>query len=395
MWRPAALVTLTEQVRPDAKETLEYFADQGVEIKIISGDNPTTVAAIARRVGLHITDENVVDARTIGDDPEELREIVERTTVFGRVSPEQKRALVQALQRNGHVAAMTGDGVNDALALKDADIGVAMGNGAQATKAVAQLVLLDGRFSHMPSVLAEGRRVIGNVERVANLFVSKNVMSLVAIISAALFTLPFPFLPRHLTLVSAVTIGIPAFFLALGPNKRRYVPGFLRRVLRFAVPAGVVRHGGARLIHVGAQRGRRSPGVGVPGADRIQPGRRQRHLLAAVHRGDDLLAVHRVLDPGGALPPVPALEGRTGRVDGRAGGAGVHPADRPVVLQFLADADHVVGIAGGRGRRRTGNRDHLPHRTRDARRRSDLSPRSARQRTAEVRRGLAGSARGE
>ena len=237
---PAALVTLTEQVRPDAQETLEYFADQGVSIKVISGDNPTTVAAIARRVGLDVPPEALVDARTIGEDPEELREIVERTTVFGRVSPEQKRALVQALQRNGHVAAMTGDGVNDALALKDADIGVAMGNGAQATKAVAQLVLLDGRFSHLPSVLAEGRRVIGNVERVANLFVAKNVMSLIAIITAALFTLPFPFLPRHLTLVSAVTIGIPAFFLALGPNKRRYVPGFLKRVLRFAVPAGVV-----------------------------------------------------------------------------------------------------------------------------------------------------------
>ncbi|HZM65440.1 MAG TPA: HAD-IC family P-type ATPase [Nakamurella sp.] len=238
--RPVSLVTLTEQVRPDAQDTLEYFADQGVQIKIISGDNPQTVAAIALRVGLDVGPDNTVDARTIGDDPEELREIVKRTTVFGRVSPEQKRALVQALQRNGHVVAMTGDGVNDALALKDADIGVAMGNGAQATKAVAQLVLLDGKFSHMPSVLAEGRRVIGNVERVANLFVAKNVMSLVAIISAALFTLPFPFLPRHLTLVSAVTIGIPAFFLALGPNKRRYAPGFLRRVLRFAVPSGVV-----------------------------------------------------------------------------------------------------------------------------------------------------------
>jgi len=234
------LITLTEQVRPDAKETLQYFKDQGVRVKIISGDNPTTVAAIATRVGLELGPDAVVDARTIGDDPEELREIAEKTTVFGRVSPEQKRALVQALQRNGHVVAMTGDGVNDALALKDADIGVAMGNGAQATKAVAQLVLLDGRFSHMPSVLAEGRRVIGNVERVANLFVSKNVMSLVAIITAALFTLPFPFLPRHLTLVSAVTIGIPAFFLALGPNKRRYIPGFLPRVLRFAVPSGVV-----------------------------------------------------------------------------------------------------------------------------------------------------------
>ncbi|MEP6563281.1 MAG: HAD-IC family P-type ATPase, partial [Nakamurella sp.] len=235
-----ALVTLTEQVRPDAAETLQYFKNQGVAVKIISGDNPTTVGAIARRVGLDVGPDDVVDARTIGVDPEELREIAERTTVFGRVSPEQKRMLVQALQRNGHVVAMTGDGVNDALALKDADIGVAMGNGAQATKAVAQLVLLDGKFSHMPSVLAEGRRVIGNVERVANLFVAKNVMSLVAIVSAALFTLPFPFLPRHLTLVSAVTIGIPAFFLALGPNKRRYVPGFLRRVLRFAIPAGVV-----------------------------------------------------------------------------------------------------------------------------------------------------------
>jgi len=237
---PVSLVTLTEQVRPDAKDTLQYFKDQGVRVKIISGDNPTTVAAIATRVGLDLGPDSVVDARTLGENPEELREIAERTTVFGRVSPEQKRALVQALQRNGHVVAMTGDGVNDALALKDADIGVAMGNGAQATKAVAQLVLLDGKFSHMPSVLAEGRRVIGNVERVANLFVAKNVMSLIAIITAALFTLPFPFLPRHLTLVSAVTIGIPAFFLALGPNKRRYIPGFLKRVLRFSVPAGGV-----------------------------------------------------------------------------------------------------------------------------------------------------------
>ncbi len=236
IWK--ALVVLGEQVRPDAAETLAFFAGQGVAIKVISGDNPDTVAAIASRVGLQV--RQAVDARTLGEDPEELREIVEEATVFGRVSPQQKRMLVQALQKNGHVVAMTGDGVNDALALKDADIGVAMGNGAQATKAVAQLVLLDGKFSHLPSVLAEGRRVIGNVERVANLFVAKNVMSLIAIVSAAIFFLPFPFLPRHLTLVSTVTIGIPAFFLALGPNKRRYVPGFLDRVLRFAIPTGLL-----------------------------------------------------------------------------------------------------------------------------------------------------------
>ena len=308
---PVALITLTEQVRPDAAETLQYFKDQGVRVKIISGDNPTTVGAIARRVGLDVGPDDVVDARTIGVDPEELREIAEKTTVFGRVSPEQKRMLVQALQRNGHVVAMTGDGVNDALALKDADIGVAMGNGAQATKAVAQLVLLDGKFSHMPSVLAEGRRVIGNVERVANLFVAKNVMSLVAIMSAALFVLPFPFLPRHLTLVSAVTIGIPAFFLALGPNKRRYIPGFLRRVLRFAVPAGVVSGVVVLVSYLLARNA-----VGAPPAseclvqDRGQRHGGQRHLLAAVDRGHHLAAVHRVLDPGGAVPAVQAVEGR-------------------------------------------------------------------------------------
>ena len=238
--RSLALVSLTEQVRPDAKDTLAYFASQGVDVKIISGDNPQTVGAIARRVGIEIPDSRLRDARTLGTDVEELRSVVRETTVFGRVSPEQKRALVHALQADGHVVAMTGDGVNDALAIKDAEIGVAMNNGAQATKAVAQLVLLDGKFSHLPSVLAEGRRVINNVERVANLFVAKNVMSLIAIVTAAAFALPFPFLPRHLTLVSAVTIGIPAFFLALGPNRRRYHPGFLRRILRFAVPAGAV-----------------------------------------------------------------------------------------------------------------------------------------------------------
>lgn len=257
---PAAIVTLSEQVRPDARQTLDYFAEQGVAIKIISGDNPQTVAAVAREVGLDPGEP--VDARTLPEDGDELRQVLAERTVFGRVSPEQKRAFVHALQAQGRVVAMTGDGVNDALALKDADIGVAMGNGAQATKAVAELVLLDGRFSHLPRVLAEGRRVISNVERVANLFLAKNAMSLVAILAAAFAALPFPFLPRHLTLVSTLTIGTPAFFLALGPNQRRYVPGFLSRILRFAVPAGTI--AGLAVIASYVLSGRR---YGVPASE--------------------------------------------------------------------------------------------------------------------------------
>ena len=235
---PAAFAVLQEEVRADAGETLAYFAAQGVAVKIISGDNPETVAAIARSIGIDVG--TPIDARTLGTEPTELVDAITTSTVFGRVSPEQKRAFVQALQSQGEVVAMTGDGVNDALALKHADIGIAMDNGASATKAVAQLILLDGQFSHLPVVVAEGRRVIGNVERVSNLFVAKNIMSFVAILSAALISRPFPLLPRHLTLLSSVTIGIPAFVLALGPNTQRYQPGFMRRVLTFAIPAGAV-----------------------------------------------------------------------------------------------------------------------------------------------------------
>ena len=235
---PVAIVLLLEEVRDDAAETLAYFREQGVRVIVISGDNPHTVGAIARVVGLE--GHEPIDARTMGTTVEEISASLKRGNVFGRVSPEQKRTVVQALQAQGEVVAMTGDGVNDALALKRADIGIAMNNGAPATKAVAQLILLDGRFSHLPSVLAEGRRVIGNVERVANLFLAKNAMSLVAIIGAAVAGIQFPILPRHMTLISTVTIGIPAFILALGPNPRRYVPGLLKRVLSFAVPAGAI-----------------------------------------------------------------------------------------------------------------------------------------------------------
>lgn len=236
---PLALVRFDERIRPDARETLAYFADQGVTLKVISGDNPRTVSAVAMRVGLEGADR-FVDARELPDDPEQLADAVEQGTVFGRVTPQQKRAMVGALQKRGHVVAMTGDGVNDALALKDADIGIAMGSGAAATRAVAQLVLLDGRFAHMPTVVAEGRRVIANVERVANLFVVKNVYSAILSLASTVFSVPFPFLPRHLTIISALTIGIPSFFLALAPNNRRYRPGFLRRVLGFSIPAGVL-----------------------------------------------------------------------------------------------------------------------------------------------------------
>ncbi len=236
--RSVALCTLAEQVRPDAAETLAYFAEQGVAVKVISGDNPTTVAAIAAEIGIDVGEP--VDARDLGDRPEDVAAAIEVGTVFGRVSPHQKRAMVRALQAAGHTVAMTGDGVNDALALKDADIGVAMGNGAAATRAAAQLVLLDGRFARLPSVLAEGRRVIGNIERVASLFVTKNVYSFLLVLLVSVARLPYPFLPRHLTLISSITIGIPAFVLALGPNTERYRPGFLRRVLRFAIPSGAI-----------------------------------------------------------------------------------------------------------------------------------------------------------
>jgi cation-transporting ATPase E len=239
---PVALVVLAERVRADAPDTLRYFTEQGVRLIVISGDSARTVGAIAAAVGVPGVSgaADAVDARTLPEDLDKLGATLEDHGVFGRVTPHQKRAVVAALQRRGHVVAMTGDGVNDALALKDADIGVAMGNGSPATRAVAQLVLLDGRFAHLPDVVAEGRRVIANIERAANLFLVKNIYSLLLAIITAVTLAAYPFAPIQLTLISNLTIGIPGFFLALGPNRRRYVPGFLRRVLRFSIPTGVV-----------------------------------------------------------------------------------------------------------------------------------------------------------
>jgi cation-transporting P-type ATPase E len=236
---PAALVVLEQPVRPDAAETLRYFAAQGVTVKVISGDSPRTVGAIAGRLGVPHADAPV-DAREMGDGAEALAETMQARSVFGRVLPRQKQDMVAALQSRRHTVAMTGDGVNDVLALKTADIGIAMGNGSDATRAVAQLLLLDSRFAVLPDVVAEGRRVIGNVERVANLFLTKTVYATLLSIAVVAAGLPFPFLPRHLTLIGGLTIGTPAFFLALQRNTQKAHPGFVHRVLRFAVPAGTV-----------------------------------------------------------------------------------------------------------------------------------------------------------
>jgi cation-transporting ATPase E len=235
---PVALVILSERVRRDAPSTLKYFAEQGVDIKIISGDNPLTVAAVARQVGLAVTEP--FDARSLPTSKKQLAAVLETHNVFGRVQPEQKRAIVQALQSAGHTVAMTGDGVNDALALKDSDIGIAMQSGTTATKSVAELILLDNKFSRLPHVIGEGRRVIANIERVANLFIIKNVYSLVLALAVTVIGMTYPYLPGQMSVMSSLAIGIPAFFLALAPNKRRYVPGFLRRVLLFAIPVGIV-----------------------------------------------------------------------------------------------------------------------------------------------------------
>ena len=202
------------------------------------------MALDARELPAEATDPATLDA---------LAGALEGAQVLGRVTPEQKRSFVRALRSRGRTVAMTGDGVNDSLALKDADLGIAMGNGAPATRAVARMVLLGGEFSALPAVVAEGRRVMANTERIASLFLSKTVYASLIAVIVAVSAISYPFLPRQLTIVSSLTIGIPAFVLALAPNSRRYRPGFLRRVLTLCVPAGLVA-GAATLIH---RRGRR------------------------------------------------------------------------------------------------------------------------------------------
>ncbi|TCO58470.1 cation-translocating P-type ATPase [Actinocrispum wychmicini] len=236
---PKALVMLEQKVRPDAKGTIEYFDSQGVTVKVISGDNAVSVGAVAASLDLPNA-QNPVDARTLPETSEELADTVENGGVFGRVTPAQKRAMVGALQSRGHTVAMTGDGVNDVLALKDADIGVAMGAGSPATRSVAQIVLLDNKFATLPHVVGEGRRVIGNIERVSNLFLTKTVYSVLLALMVGIAQVNYPFLPRHVTVIAWFTIGIPAFVLSLAPNNERARTGFVSRVLRLAIPSGAV-----------------------------------------------------------------------------------------------------------------------------------------------------------
>jgi len=262
---PAALVILEQRVRPDARGTLAFFAEQHVQVKVISGDNARSVGAVTTFLGV-LGGSDPIDARTLtqhdahdsdtetaalgllgGADHEPTQRLSEgfidavaRHTVFGRVTPDQKRAMVMALKSRGHTVAMTGDGVNDVLALKKADIGVAMGAGSPATRAVAQIVLLDNKFATLPYVVAEGRRVIGNIERVANLFLTKTVYSVLLALLVGIWQLPFPLQPIHVTITGWFTIGVPAFLMSLAPNHERARPGFARRVLQLALPSGIV-----------------------------------------------------------------------------------------------------------------------------------------------------------
>ncbi len=234
---PLALVLLTNRIRPEAPDTFAYFESQGVSIKVISGDNPETVSEVARRAGITGA-ENWVDARELNTD-RELLEAARTCTVFGRVTPDKKKKLIAALRQLRHTVAMTGDGVNDVLAMKEADCGIAMASGAQAASQVAQLVLLKSDFSAMPGIVGEGRRVINNIQRAATLFLVKNIFSLGLSVLTMFTQWPYPMVPLHLSVISALTIGVPSFFLAMEPNYERFSGHFLRGVLRRAFPGGL------------------------------------------------------------------------------------------------------------------------------------------------------------
>ncbi len=234
---PLLFIVLSNALRTGAQKTFRYFKEQGVTVKVISGDHPETVSEIARLAGIENYDK-FIDATKL-DTKEKIEKAALTYTVFGRVTPKQKQLLVKAMQKKNHTVAMTGDGVNDILALKDADCSIAMASGSEAVSQVAQVVLLDSDFSKMPSVVLEGRRVVNNVQRSASLFLVKNIFSLLLSILASVLLLSYPLEPTHISLISMFTIGIPGFLLALESNKNRIEGSFLKNVLRAALPAGL------------------------------------------------------------------------------------------------------------------------------------------------------------
>jgi cation-transporting P-type ATPase E len=236
---PLALVVLCERLRQDTSRVLAYYRDQGVAVKVLSGDHPATVATLAASAGMQGAD-HPLSGRDLPGDAAELGLVAEGTAIFGRLSPQQKRDLVRALQARGHVVAMAGDGVNDVLALKAADVSVAMGSGSAAARAVARLTLVHDSFASVPFAIGEGRRVIANLERVATFFLTKSVYAMVLAAAVALRAMPFPLLPRQLSLIGLVAIGVPAFALSFAPSAQRARSGFVSRTLTFAIPAGVV-----------------------------------------------------------------------------------------------------------------------------------------------------------
>ena len=236
---PVALVVLRERIRPDAPRILAYYRDQDIAVKVLSGDHPATVAALAASAGMDGADQPLSGA-DLPSDASELGLVAEATHVFGRLSPQQKRDLIHALQARGHVVAMAGDGVNDVLALKAADVSVAMGSGSAAARAVARLTLVHDSFASVPFAIGEGRRVIANLERVATFFLTKSVYAMVLAAAVALRATPFPLLPRQLSLIGLLAIGVPAFALSFAPSTERARSGFVSRTLTFAIPAGVV-----------------------------------------------------------------------------------------------------------------------------------------------------------
>ncbi len=266
---PVALVVLSDIIKDDAAETFRFFREKDVEIKIISGDNPLTVSIVGKRAGLEGA-ERYVDARELPDDIEELRQEVKNYTVFGRVSPEKKRLIVKAFEAGDLVTGMVGDGVNDVLALKDADCGIAMASGSDAAKQSAHIVLLDSDFSSMKEIVNEGRTIISNIERVSALYLTKTLYSIMLCVLFIIIGQSYPFIPIQLSLIGGTAIGIPSFVLALERHEDTIPRGFLRNVLRISLPAALVLTGTLAAIAF------LNPGKALA-AHRFQGHRRHRH----------------------------------------------------------------------------------------------------------------------